>query len=331
MSAPPFGQGLVILGIACFLLLPATASAQEAPAVPAPPAEALQVPRYSRSDPAAAPQQELTSKKPAIQRISINFLFREMSWVTATKSLQKALRQYCPTLQLEAVKSAQVHVETTFYDSTAGWFTVIMQNGAVVDHFKTTAFESHAPSCIAVQICSRLGHPLSPDADFSVKLPQGRWEGKVIHQTSNGEFLEEEGSISVDETSLKIADAEDVHPVRVIPIEEIRDARFIGHKKELPLPGWDSLLEGSAGCGQGAGLCLAAGVAGLATYSVLHPLLSKFIPTRHSIEFIVVEQGEFRLLAVRLKPGSYERFASAVTRGSKATFTIIKPMAVGAP
>ncbi len=259
-----------------------------------------------------------------------------MEWVTPREKLEKLMRRSCPGLQLVADPTqAEVAFETTFNDQTSVWTTVIRQKNEEVDRFFTFAYPGRASAYLAEQVCLRAGHQIAPGTELAVRLPHGKWEGIVLQQVAGDRAEEFLGSISIDDQWVTIRGAdEQVVETRQIPISGVRDVRSIGEKKGLPAPGsdtWEALFRNSYDCEQGAAICAAGGTAVLVTYTVLRPLINVFIPTRHTLELLFVEDGQPRLLVVRLKPGSYERFAKALSRGSKAGYSLVKPVVFGIP
>lgn len=271
----------------------------------------------------------------SIRRISAKFFLRDMEWVTPRNNVRKLMAKSCSALEFVSDEGqADAAFETTFNDETSVWTTVVKQNHEEVQRFYTFAYPKRAPVYLADQICFRSGYQPKLGKEVEIRLPHGKWEGKVFHQVGADRAEEFEGSVTIDEKWVTIRGVDgDLTETRFIPITSVRGLRSIGQKKGLPpvsSSSWDSLLQGSAECGDGAGYCFAGGAAALGAYTVVRPVLNMFVPTHHTIELLFLEGIEPRTVSIELKPSSYAQFAKAIARGSKAAYSVAKPVIVTA-
>lgn len=247
----------------------------------------------------------------AIRRISARFVLHGMTYVTPAQAFAKAVKKACPTLHVsDEDTKEEFSLETEIDIQAPGWKSVIRRNGEIVDHFYTFAFPARAPGQVALAACQRLGH-LVPPAMTIVRLPVGQWRGEILFQRPDGSAVLFPGDVSLSSQALTLRDQDpDVAPI-IIPIAAIRDVAMFGEKRELPLPGretWESVAWQDP----------LFSLPGLAAYSLFQPLFSQFMPTRRTLEFIYLEEGSPRIVAVRLERSAYERFAAATTATSKA-------------
>lgn len=342
---------LTVVCICLVLTMPSRAQERNAPPVHYPPPDpGLITPKLTAVEPAvllSRPTLPTLAVAPtpfspdvwrpspgSIHRISVKFFYREMEWVTPREKVQKLMSKSCSEVEFVTDKGkADAEYETTFNDETSVWTTVVKQSHREIQRFHTFAYPKRAPIYLADQLCLRSGYQIKSGKELEIRLPHGKWEGKVSHQVRGDRAEEFEGSVTIDEHWVTIRGAEDgMIETRLIPITSVRGLRSVGEKKGLPpvsSGSWEWLLQNSGDCGEGGGICFAGGAAALGAYTVVQPLLNMFVPTHHTIELLFIEDMEPRTVSIQLKSGSYQKFVNAISRGSKAAYSVVCPVILG--